>query len=100
MKDRPFHITVTIEPKLGRFRYVRSASEAHRVLLQEWNGPRGPKYFAALVAVKDSLAEKKPPSHARRAFIAAAIEARILADHVVTPFTDARLTFAFRSAAE
>ena len=100
MKDRPFHITVTIEPKLGRFRYVRSADEARRVLLQEWNEVRGPKYFAALVAARDSLSGKKPPSQVRRAFIAAAIEARILADDVVTPVADARLTFAFRPAAE
>ena len=100
MKDRPFHITVTIEPKLGRFRYVRSADEARRVLLQEWNEVRGQKYFAALVAARDSLAGIKPPSHARRAFIAAAIDARILADDVITPIADARLTFAFRPAAE
>ncbi len=100
MKDRPFHITVTIEPKLGRFRYVRSADEARRVLLQEWNGVRGPKYFAALVAAQDSLSGKKTPSHVRRAFIAAAMEARILADDVVTPVADARLAFVYRLAAE
>lgn len=95
MHDGKSHRTV-----LGRFRYVRSADEARRILLQEWGEVRVPKYLAALAATKNSLNGTYPPSHARRAFIAAAIEARILADDVITPVADRRLTFAFRPAAE
>lgn len=36
MKDVAFEPMVVLEPRIGRYRYVRSAADAGRVLLREW----------------------------------------------------------------
>lgn len=85
MKDRLFRNVVVVEPRLGRHRYVRSVAEAGRVLLKEWPDERGRKHAAAMKAVLDSLKGRQPPSVARKALLAAAKEAGILAETTAPP---------------
>ncbi|WP_274630915.1 DUF982 domain-containing protein [Arvimicrobium flavum] len=47
-------------------------------LLREWPGKRGDKHRAALQSCADVTAGKKPASHARKAFAAAAREAGLV----------------------
>lgn len=86
MKDRRFHRAVVVTGASGRFRYVLSAADAGRVLLREWPAEQGRKHTAACNAVLDVLKGNKPPSHARRAFVAASREAGILSDEGLTEF--------------
>ncbi|WP_128293449.1 DUF982 domain-containing protein [Mesorhizobium sp.] len=80
MKDRSFHAMVVIEPRIGRYRYVRSAADAGKVLLREWPGHRGANHQKALEAVLEVLKGNAQPSVARDPFIAAAEESGILVD--------------------
>ncbi|WP_394890284.1 DUF982 domain-containing protein [Mesorhizobium sp. AaZ16] len=80
MKDRSFHAMVVIEPRIGRYRYVRSAADAGKVLLRAWPDHRGAKHQKALEAVLEVLKGNAQPSAARNALIAAAEESGILVD--------------------
>lgn len=71
---------VVIEPRIGRYRYVRSAADAGKVLLREWADHRGAKHQQALEAVLEVLKGNAQPSVARNALIAAAEESGILVD--------------------
>jgi hypothetical protein len=80
MKDRYFKSSVTIEPRLGRFREAATVAQAALFLIREWPATRGEKYRASLQACLDVLDGKKLPYRARKAFVAAAREANILSD--------------------
>lgn len=76
---KPFKASVVVEPgRLGRLREVRSVEEANEVLQGRWPETRGKRYYAALRACAAALRDETPPHVARRAFIAAAEESRVL----------------------
>lgn len=79
VKDKYFKISITIEPRLGRFREAATVAQAALLLIREWPEERGEKHRLALQACLQVLQGEKPPSFARRAFVAAARQARILA---------------------
>ena len=77
--QKPFKASVVVEPgRLGRYREVRSVEEAHQVLQGRWPETRGKRYYAALRACNAALKDETPAYIARRAFIAAAEESRVL----------------------
>ena len=79
MKDIAFETMVVLEPRIGRYRYVRSAADAAKVLLREWpHELAGEKHEKALKAVLEVLKGEKPPAHGRLALVSAAREAKIL----------------------
>lgn len=79
LQDKPFKTSVVVEPgRLGRLREIRSVQEAISVLHGRWPEARGKKYYAALKALDQALEGKTPIHVARRAFVAAAEEARVL----------------------
>jgi hypothetical protein len=79
VKDKYFKDPVVIEPRLGRFREAATVAQAALLLIREWPDNPGQKHHIALQTCLHALHGKKPPYLARRAFVAAAREARILA---------------------
>jgi len=80
-EHRRFHKPVVVQPKrIDRDRVVTDTRVAAQVLRFDWQNTGCPKRLAALRACLQVLRGEKPPSHARRAFIAAAKAARILID--------------------
>lgn len=61
----------------GSPRTIVSTSEASSVLANSWPVDRGRNLKRAKKACREVLEGKKPPSEARTAFIAAAVEANI-----------------------
>ena len=69
---------ITFEaPRLGQHRTIASTQEAARVLINDWPIQKGRQLKAARKACLAVLEGKKPPSEARNAFIAAAVEADV-----------------------
>jgi hypothetical protein len=78
-KDKTFKRPVIVElGRLGRLREVRSVQEAIDVLNGRWPEARGKRYYAALKALDRAIDGHTPVYVARRAFVAAAEEARVL----------------------
>jgi len=69
---------ITFEtPNLGQYRTIVSTQEAVRALVNDWPLQKGRQLKAARKTCAAVLDGKKPPSEARNAFIAAAVEADI-----------------------
>jgi hypothetical protein len=70
---------VTIESERpGRLLTVTGTVQAASVLVDKWpDEERGPKYTSALKAVMDAMEQHRAVGTARRAFTAAAREARL-----------------------
>ncbi|WP_181175627.1 DUF982 domain-containing protein [Mesorhizobium sp. B2-3-4] len=78
MRDENFDIPVTIETsQTGRYLTVTRTAQAASLLLEKWPTTRGPKYRAALKAMRDVLEQRKTVSVGRKAFTAAAKEADV-----------------------
>ncbi|MEQ1938633.1 DUF982 domain-containing protein [Mesorhizobium sp. CN5-321] len=78
MRDENFDIPVTVETaQNGRFLTVTRTAQAADFLLHKWPGKRGPKHRAALQAMMDVMEERKVVAAARKAFTAAAKEAKV-----------------------
>ncbi|MEX0956397.1 MAG: DUF982 domain-containing protein [Rhizobiaceae bacterium] len=78
---RRFHKPVVVQTgRIDRERVVFDAGGAAEVLRLDWRNTACPKRLAALRACLRVIRKEKPPSYARRAFIAAAKEARVLID--------------------
>lgn len=76
-----FHKPVLVQRgRIDRDRIILSARDAADFLLRDWPAGTEAKRERAMLACLDVLRGQKPPSHARRAFIMAAKEARILLD--------------------
>lgn len=79
VQDKLFKTSVVVEPgRLGRLREIRSVQEAISTLHGRWPEVRGKRYYAALKALDHALEGQTPVHVARRAFVAAAEEARVL----------------------
>jgi hypothetical protein len=80
MRNELFDVTVTVgSERQGEARVVADTVQAAELLLENWpEDHRGPKYRAALRACMDVMEQRKTVASARKAFIAAAREARLL----------------------
>jgi hypothetical protein len=78
MRNEHFDVTVTVgNERQGNARVVADTVQAAGVLIEDWpEDRRGPKYRAALRACMDVMEQRKTVASARKAFIAAAREAR------------------------
>lgn len=72
-------VTVKVTPA-GALLTLRTTRETSDFLLTRWPGKRTDKHRAALQACSDVNSGNKPAIGARRAFVAAAREAGVLAD--------------------
>ena len=69
---------ITFEtPRLGQYRTIASTQEAARALENDWPLEKGRQLKEARKMCVAVLAGRKPPSEARNAFIAAAVEAHV-----------------------
>lgn len=66
--------------RLDRFMVVADTRMAADVLVRRWRWERTPRYQRAAKTCLEVMQGRKPPYLARRAFVAAAKEARILLD--------------------
>ena len=83
MADAAFTKPVNLYFRVTGGRMVASAWEAKEVLLENWPGwARGRTYRSARRACRDALDGLRTPHEARRAFVAAARRAGILAARV------------------
>lgn len=73
-----FRSPIVIEPRWGRQRFVTSVREAAEVLLREWPAGDYGKRREAKVACLKALQGAATPGSVRKAFVAAAREARIV----------------------
>lgn len=81
MQNQKFDPPVIVLDSSGNQYSVSGAQIASDFLLKSWPGKRGEKHRAALQACSDSIADRKPSSSARKAFVAAAREAGVLSKH-------------------
>ena len=79
MRNEHFDVTVTVGgERQGEPQVVADTVQAAALLLEHWPAERrGPKYRAALRACMDVMEQRKGVASARKAFIAAAREARL-----------------------
>jgi ribosomal 50S subunit-associated protein YjgA (DUF615 family) len=63
--------------RLGQYRTIVSTQEAARALMNDWPLQKGRQLKTARKTCEAVLEGKKPPSEARNAFIAAAVEADV-----------------------
>lgn len=63
----------------GASESVKGPDEAFHYLMQRWPIDRGTKYDMACIVVANAVEKRASAEEAREAFIAAAIEARVLA---------------------
>jgi hypothetical protein len=76
MRNENFDVPVTVET--DREFAVTDTVQAAEMLIESWpKDRRGPKYRAALRACMDVLEQRRTVAGARKAFIAAAKEARV-----------------------
>jgi hypothetical protein len=80
MKDKRFKVPVVLEPRLGRFREIRTTREAAEMLLRRWPVEQSPKRRKAMSSCLSVLKGEARPYVARRALVEAAREARLLTD--------------------
>lgn len=79
MRRTRFHKPVLVQPgRIDRDRVVLSTKDAAELLLRDWPNAAQDKREKAMRACLDVIKGRKPPSHARNAFILAARDARIL----------------------
>ncbi|KQV16346.1 hypothetical protein ASC97_11255 [Rhizobium sp. Root1203] len=64
-------------PQTGEFKTIGSANEAIAVLREKWPVAKGRHLQDAQKICLEVLEGKRPPAEARRAFIAAAVEANL-----------------------
>jgi hypothetical protein len=77
MRDEQFDVPVTIESE-GSGLTVTGTVQAASLLVDGWpDEERGPKYRSALKAIMDAMEQRRAVGTARRAFTAAAREARV-----------------------
>jgi hypothetical protein len=78
MRNENFDVPVTVDgERLGHALTVADTVQAAATLIEGWpEDRRGPKYRAALRTCMDVLEQRKTVASARKAFIAAAREAR------------------------
>lgn len=80
-RHRLFHRPVTVQTgRLDRERVVASTRDAAAVLLKDWPLADSAKRTKAMAACLSVIRGEKPPSVARRAFVAAAREAKVLVE--------------------
>lgn len=78
-RHRLFHRPVTVQTgRLDRERVVTSTRDAAAILLKDWPLADSAKRARAMEACLSVIRGEKPPSVARRAFVAAAREAKVL----------------------
>lgn len=78
-RHRLFHRPVVVQTgRLDRERVVASTRDAAAVLLKDWPLAESSKRTRAMEACLSVIRGEKPPSVARRAFVAAAREAKVL----------------------
>jgi hypothetical protein len=78
MRDENFDMPVTVETtQNGRFLTVTRTGQAVDFLMRGWPNKKGPKHRAALQAMMDVMEERTPVTAARKAFTAAAKEAKV-----------------------
>lgn len=81
MRNRRFHQPVVVQTgRIDRTRVIADTRSAAEILVRHWRWAETPRYQRAAKACLDVMKGAKPPHIARRAFIAAAREARILVD--------------------
>ncbi|WP_198174098.1 DUF982 domain-containing protein [Mesorhizobium xinjiangense] len=81
MQNRRFHLPVIVQPgRLDRTIVVTDTRSAADILVRRWRWPRTQRYMRAAECCLEVAKGRKPPHLARRAFISAAREARILID--------------------
>ncbi|PSJ59008.1 DUF982 domain-containing protein [Pseudaminobacter soli (ex Li et al. 2025)] len=79
-----FHKPVRVQiGRIDRDRIVLGTEDAAKILLRAWPSTCDKKRQEAMRACLEVIKGKKPPSVARKAFIAAAQEARVLLDEEV-----------------
>jgi hypothetical protein len=78
MGPASFKTPVVIEPRLGRFREVRTVQQAAEVLLRDWPTAECVKRRKAMVSCLAVIREEEAPKKARQDFVAAARKARIM----------------------
>ena len=82
MKEGWFSSPVPVsEGFTGDIRYVSSARQAIAMLTGNWHGQGSAKHLAALRACQGAIHGHVSPARAREAFVEAADEARVLAEH-------------------
>jgi hypothetical protein len=80
-RHRLFHRPVTVQTgRLDRERVVTSTRDAAAVLLKDWPLADSVKRTRAMAACLSVIRGEKPPHVARRAFVAAAREAKVLVE--------------------
>jgi sugar/nucleoside kinase (ribokinase family) len=80
-KHRAFHRPVTVQTgRIDRERLVLTTRDAAEVLLRDWPLPESRKRARAMELCLSVIRGEKPPHIARRAFIEAAREARVLVE--------------------
>jgi hypothetical protein len=80
-RHRLFHRPVTVQTgRLDRERVVASTRDAAAVLLKDWPLADSVKRTRAMAACLSVIRGEKPPHVARRAFVTAAREAKVLVE--------------------
>jgi hypothetical protein len=79
MRNRNFDVSVTVESDaIGKARVISDTIQAAEILLRRWPAERYcRKHSDAMVACVQAMEGRKPVEAARRAFVAAAKQARI-----------------------
>lgn len=78
-RHRAFHRPVTVQTgRIDRERVIRTTRDAAEVLLRNWPLPESRKRSRAMDLCLRVIRGEQPPSAARRAFVQAAREARVL----------------------
>lgn len=80
-RHRAFHRPVTVQTgRIDRERLVLTTRDAAEVLLKDWPMPDSPKRARAMELCLRVIRGESPPHLARRAFVEAAREARVLVE--------------------
>ena len=77
MSKTAWNPAITVEDETGLRRTVKTVGEAQAVLHGNWPDTSGSRYRLAETACEEALHGEVEPNEARKAFIAAAIEAHL-----------------------
>lgn len=77
MSKTAWNPAITVEDETGTRQTVGTVGEAQQVLHRNWPDTSGSRYRLAEAACKEALHGDVEPNEARKAFIAAAIEAHL-----------------------